>query len=186
MSKATHGLSPAVTLSKIDHTNFTRETWRAAHGMARRMVRARRPSTAATAWTWYLDAARKRFGASGWRIAQAAGRIVFDARTVTHARAGSLADLERQGMGRPTRRPCRGNLTATVPYRAATFERLRDCGLNMAWTHDPLASSSNHGLRLYRAQQRRKVARIMAEDRFALTVVGVLALREAEAARATI
>src|SRR3954470_24024368 len=115
----------------------------------------------------------------------AAGRIVFDARTVGYARAGSVADLERQGLVRRTRRPRPGNLTATVPYRCASFERLRDCGLNMAWTHDPLASSSNHGLRVYRAQQRRKVARIMAEDRFALTVVGVLALREAEADRAT-
>jgi hypothetical protein len=55
----------------------------------------------------------------------------------------------------------------------------------MAWSFDPLASSANKGLRAYRAQRRRQVARIMAEDRFALTVVGVLALREAEAARAT-
>src|SRR5690348_16332509 len=149
--------------------------------MARRMIRDRRTSTASSAWGWYLDAARKRFGASGWRIAQAAGRIVFDARTVGYARTGSVADLERQGLVRRTRRPRPGNLTATVPYRAVTFERLRDCGLSMAWTHDPLASSSNHGQRVYRAQQRRKVARIMAEDRFALTLVGVLALREAEA-----
>src|SRR4051812_10358180 len=184
MSKATHGLSPAVTLSKIDHTNFTRETWRAAHGMARRLARHRRTSPAATAWGWYLDAARKRFGASGWRIAQAAGRIVFDARTVGYARAGSVADLERQGLVRTTRRPRPGNLTATVPYRCASFERLREHGFSMAWTHDPLASSGNQGLRVYRAQQRRKVARIMAEDRFGLTVVGVLALREAEAATA--
>ena len=33
-------------------------------------------------------------------------------------------------------------------------------------------------------RRRREVARIMAEDRFALTVVGALALRAAEAARA--
>src|SRR3954449_8771065 len=98
MSKATHGLSPAVTLSKIDTTDWTRETWRAAYSMARRMIRDRRTTTAATAWTWYLDAARKRFGASGWRIAQAAGRLAFDARTVVHARAGSVADLARQGL----------------------------------------------------------------------------------------
>ena len=157
----------------------------AVYSMARRMVRDRRTTTAATALGWYLDAARKRFGASGWRIAQAAGRVVFDARTVMHARAGSVADLERQGLVRTTRRPRPGNLTATVPYRCASFERLREHGFSMAWTHDPLASSANKGLRVYRAQQRRKVARIMAEDRFALTVVGVLALREAEAARAT-
>src|SRR3954471_8718107 len=177
MSKATLDVRPAADLSKLDRTDWTRETWRAAYAMARRMVRNRQASTAATAWTWYLDAARKRFGASGWRVAQAAGRIVFDARTVGYARAGSVAELERQGLVRTTRRPRPGNLTAAVPYRAATFERLRDCGLNMAWTHDPLASSANKGLRVCRAQQRRKVARIMAEDRFALTVVGVLALR---------
>src|SRR5437764_9507256 len=112
--------------------------------MARSMIRDRRTTTAAAAWGWYLDAARKRFGASGWRIAQAAGWIVFDARTVVHARAGSVADLERQGLVRRTRRPRPGNLTATVAYRCASFERLRDCGLNMAWTHDPLASSSSH------------------------------------------
>src|SRR4051812_27640103 len=85
--------------------------------------------------------------------------------------AGSVADLERQGLVRTTRRPRPGNLTATVPYRCASFERLREHGFSMAWTHDPLASSANKGLRVYRAQQRRKVARIMAEDRFALTVV---------------
>src|SRR4051795_13639112 len=111
--------------------------------MARRMIRDRRTSTAATAWTWYLDHARKRFGASGWRIAQAAGRAVFDRRTVAYAASGSVADLERQGLVRRTRRPCPGNLTATVPYRCAAFERLRDCGINMAWSFDPLASGNN-------------------------------------------
>src|SRR5947209_3330354 len=128
MSKATLNVTPPADLSKLDRTDWTRETWRAAYAMARRMVRNRRASTAATAWGWYLDAARRRFGASGWRVAQAAGRVVFDARTVVHARAGSVADLERQGLVRRTRRPRPGNLTATAPYRAATFERLRDCG----------------------------------------------------------
>src|SRR3954471_4202841 len=184
MSKLPLDLTPTWAFSKMDVTNYSRELWRAAYSMPRRMVRDRRTSTAATAWGWYLDAARKRFGASGWRIAQAAGRVVFDARTVVHARAGSVADLERQGMVRITRRPRPGNLTATVPYRCASFERLRDHGFSMAWSFDPLASSANKGLRVCRAQRRREVARIMAEDRFALTVTGLLALREAEAARA--
>src|SRR3954447_17104798 len=154
--------------------------------MARRMVRDRRTSTAATAWTWYLDHARKRFGASGWRVAQAAGRIAFDRRTVMYARAGSVADLERQGMVRRPRRPRPGNLAATVAYRCASFERLRRHGFSMAWSFDPLASSANKGLRVYRAQRRREVARAMAQDRaamersrFALTVTGLLALRAA-------
>ena len=182
-------LPPSAATSKLDRTDWTRELWLEAYAMARRMIRDRRTSTAATAWGWYLDAARKRFGASGWRIAQLAGRVVFDARTVVHARAGSVADLERQGLVRRTRRPRRGNLTATVAYRCASFERLREHGFSMAWTFDQLASSANKGLRVYRAQRRREVARAMAQDRagmerarFALTVTGLLALRAAEAA----
>src|SRR3954452_25513657 len=150
MATATLVHPPAAPASKLDPTDWTRATWRAAYAMARRMVRDRRTSTAATAWCWYLDAARKRFGASGWRIAQLAGRVAFDARTVVHARAGSVADLERQGLVRRPRRPRPGNLTATVPYRCASFERLREHGLNMAWSFDPLASSASRGLRMYR------------------------------------
>src|SRR3954466_4354733 len=109
MSKLSLTLKSTASVSKLDRTNYSRELWRAAYGMARRMVRDRRTSTAATAWGWHLDAARKRFGASGWRTAQAAGRVVFDARTVVHARAGSVAELERQGL---VRRARPGNLTA--------------------------------------------------------------------------
>src|ERR1700759_2901615 len=163
MSKLPLDLSPTRAFSKIDGTTYSRELWRAAYAMARRMVRDRRTSTAASAWTWYLDHARRRFGASGWRIAQATGRAVFDRRTVISARAGSVADLERQGLVRRTRRPRPGNVTATVPYRCATFERLRDCGLNLAWGHDPLASGSNRGLRVHRARKLRAERRqIMA------------------------
>jgi hypothetical protein len=193
MSKATFNLARPVTVSKLDTTGWSRELWNAAHAMARRMIRDRAGHGIGAAWTWYLQHARRRFTTpTGWRIAQAAGHAVFDRRTVGYAASGSVADLERQGLVRRTRRPRPGNLTATVAYRCASFERLRDCGLNMAWTHDPLASSSNKGLRVYRAQRRREVARAMAQDRaamersrFGLTVVGVLALRTAEAARAT-
>src|SRR3954447_5977552 len=120
--------------------------------MARRMIRDRRASTPATAWGGYLAHPRRRFPPpSGWRIAQAAGRAVFDRRTVTFAASGSVVDLERQGLVRRTRRPRPGHLTATVPYRAATFERLRDCGLNLSWGHDPLMSANNRGLRAQKA-----------------------------------
>jgi len=58
------------------------------------------------------------------------------------------------------------------------------------FTEEPLRRKLS--LRVYRAQRRREVARAMAQDRaamersrFGLTVVGVLALRTAEAARAT-
>ena len=196
MSKATVTLRPTADLSKPDPADFTRETWRAAHAMARRMIRDRRTSTAATGWTWYLQHARKRFGASGWRIAQAAGRLAFDRRTVTCATAGSVAALERQGLIRATAKPRRGNLVGMVAYRCASLERVRPQGINLAWGFDPLASSANNGLRLYRAQRRREVARAMArdrlalaaapvEERFALTPAGIAALRAAEAARAT-
>jgi len=87
---------------------------------------------------------------------------------------------------------CPADIVGIRTYRCASFERLREHGFSMAWTFDQLASSANKGLRVYRAQRRREVARAMAQDRaamersrFALTVVGVLALREAEAARAT-
>src|SRR5689334_4018227 len=128
------------------------------------MIRDRRHTTVASAWNWYLGHARMRFGASGWRVAQAAGRVVFDQRTPTHGTAGSVADLEHQGLVRRTRRPRPGNLTATVAYRAVSFERLRGHGFSMAWSFDPLASSNNKGLRVARARQlRRERAAILAE-----------------------
>src|SRR3954447_11674838 len=155
MSKATLNLASPVTVSKLDPTDYARVQWRAAYRQARAMIRDRRATTAATAYVWYLGHARRRFGASGWRIAQAAGHAVFDRRTVGYAASGSVADLERQGLVRRTRRPRPGNLTATVPYRCATFERLRGHGFSLAWTFDPLASGSNRGLRVHRASKLR-------------------------------
>jgi hypothetical protein len=55
MSKLPLTLKPTASTSKLDRTNWTRATWRAAYSTARRMVRDRRTSTAATAWTWYLS-----------------------------------------------------------------------------------------------------------------------------------
>jgi hypothetical protein len=162
------------------------------------MIKDRRNGTAAAAWTWYLAHARRRFTTpTGWKIAQAAGRAVFDRRTVTFATSGSVEELARQGLVRRTRRPRHGNLTATVPYRAASFERLRDCGLNLAWGHDPLMSGANRGLRVQRAKrlraerravlaevraEERAVAWEMAQDRFMLTEKGLAALRAARMA----
>ncbi len=132
MSTANSYLASSASVSNPDPRDRTRELWNAAHAMARRMIRDRAGHGIGAAYVWYLGHARKRFGASGWRIAQAAGHAVFDRRTVGYAASGSVADLERQGLVRRTRRPRPGNLTATVPYRCATFERLRDCGLNLA------------------------------------------------------
>jgi hypothetical protein len=200
MASATHNLGALALVSKIDSTDWSRELWLEAFAMARRMIVAGNDHGLATRWTWYLQHARRRFTTpTGWRVAQAAGRAVFDRRTVTFAASGSIEELTRQGLVRRTRRPRRGNLTATVPYRCANFERLRDCGLNLAWGHDPLMSSNNRGLRIQRARrlkaerrqvlaevraEERQVAMIMAEDRFALTLTGLFALQNAESGKA--
>jgi hypothetical protein len=182
MATATLDLGATAPVSKIDATDWTRELWLEAFAMAGRMIRDRRTSTAATSWTWFLQHARRRFGASGWRIAQAAGRAVFDRRTVTFAASGTIAELQRQGLVRRTRRPRPGNLPATVPYRAVSFERLREHGFSLAWSFDPLASGSNRGLRVQRARRLREerqqiMARLEAEERlYILTDLGRAAL----------
>src|SRR3954454_9037046 len=195
MSKATLNLTSPATVSKVDPRDWTRELWRAVHRQARAQIHDGGRHGIGTRYVHCLNHMRRRFGASGWRIAQAAGHAVFDRRTVAYAASGSVADLERQGLVRRTRWPRPGNLTATVPYRCATFERLRDHGFSLAWTFDPLASGSNRGLRVHRAKrlraerrqvmaevraEERQVAMIMAEDRFALTLTGLFALRNAE------
>src|SRR5690348_14546354 len=82
-----------------------RAVWRLAYRQARAMIRDRATTTAATSWGWYLEHARKRFGASGWTVAQAAGRVVFDARTPVYARTGTEQELARQGLIRRGK-PC--------------------------------------------------------------------------------
>src|SRR3954471_13448284 len=198
MATATLDLGATAPVSKIDVTDWTRELWLAAFSMARRMIVVGKDHGLATRWTWYLGHARRHFTTpTGWRIAHAAGPGGCDRRTVPFAASGSVADLERQGLVRRTRRPRRGNLTATVPYRAASFERLRVCGLNLAWGHDPLMSGANRGLRVQKARrlrverrqvmaevraEERQVALLMAEDRFMLTEKGLAALRAARMA----
>src|SRR5690242_18555053 len=85
VSKLSHTLRPATDLSKLDSTDWTRATWRAAYGMARRMIRDRATHGTGAAWDWYLRAARRRFTTpAAWYVAQKAGRVVFDQRTPTH------------------------------------------------------------------------------------------------------
>src|SRR3982751_6360620 len=105
MATATLDLGATAPVSKIDATDWTHELWLEAYAMARRMIRDRAGHGIGAAYVWYLGHARNRFGASGWRIAQAAGHAVFDRRTVAYAASGSVADLERQGLVRRTRRP---------------------------------------------------------------------------------
>src|SRR3954462_11954995 len=106
MATATLDLGATAPVSKIDATDWTRELWLEAFAMARRMIVAGKDHGLATRWTWYLGHAPPRSTPpASWRLPQAAGRAVFDARTVTFAASGSIADLERQGLVRRTRRP---------------------------------------------------------------------------------
>jgi hypothetical protein len=199
--QATLTLKSTAPVSKPDARDWSRELWAEAFAMARRMIRDRRDHGAGAAWDWYLRHARRRFTTpAAWRIAQAAGRTVFDRRTPMHATTGSVDELLRQGLVRRTRRPRPGNLLGVVPYRCATVDRVRALGLTFAWSTDPLASSANAGLRASRAQRlrqeraaRRQVAAAMAQDRrdlergtsYAPTPAGIAALRAATAVRVT-
>jgi hypothetical protein len=181
MSKATLNLASPVTVSKLDTTDWSRELWRAAYRQSRAMIRDRRTTTTATAYVWALDHLRRRFGASGWPVAQAAASLVFERRIVSGAATGSVADLERQGLIRATAKPRRGNLIGVVPYRCVSLERVR--GLNFAWGGDDLACvNRNVALRRQRARQLREerrqvMAQLEAEERlYVLTDLGRAAL----------
>src|SRR3954449_12042319 len=187
MSKATLNLASPVTVSKLDPTDWSRELWRAAYRQSRAMIRDRRATTAATAYVWALDHLRRRFGASGWPTAQAAAALVFERRIVSGAATGTVADLERQGLVRRTRRPRRGNLVGVVPYRCVSLERTR--GLNFAWGGDELACVNRRlALRRQRARQLREeraaiLAQLEAEKRlYVVTEAGLAALVAAEMA----
>src|SRR4051794_22254260 len=181
MSKASLRLPPPSSTSKIDTTAWSCELWLAAYRQSRAMIRARRTSTAATAYVWALDHLRRRFGASGWPVAQAAAALAFERRIASGAATGSVADLERQGLARRPRRPRRGNLVGVVPYRCVSLERVR--GLNFAWGGDALACvNRNVALRRQRARQLREeraaiLAELEADDRlYVLTDLGRAAL----------
>ena len=181
MSTATLNLSATALVSKLDRTDFARELWREAFSMAHRMVKQRPGRSTGEALTWFFDHGFRRFGFNALPIVRAAGWAAFDAHHVSKAATGTPAELARQGMLK----------------RCVRLEPAPRGGWLWAWTHDPLeAVNLNRSYRVHLARQRREVARAMAQDRlalaaepveerFGLTVVGVLALREAEAARAT-
>src|SRR3954452_20747489 len=181
MSTATRNLGASAPVSKLDRTNYSRELWLAVYRQSRAMVRDRGTTTAAPAYVWALDHRRRRFGASGWNVAQAAAALVFERRIVSGASVGTVADLERQGLVRRTARPRRGNLVGVVPYRCVTLERTR--GLNFAWGGDELACVNRNvalrreRARLLREERRQVLARLEAEERlYALTDLGRQAL----------
>ena len=153
MAKAAHGLSPAVSLSKIDPADRTRATWRAAYSMARRMVRQRPGHSTGEALTWYFDHGFRRFGYAALPIVRAAGWAAFNQLHVTKAATGTREELARQG----------------VLTRCVRLEKAPRGGWSWAWTHDPLAAVNlNRSYRVHLARQRRAVALAMAADRVAL------------------
>src|SRR6478735_4616385 len=98
MQTATLVHTPAAPAPKLDPTDRTRETFRTAHGMARRMVRDRAGHGTGAALTWYLDHGFRRFGFNALPIVRAAGWAAFDAHHVSKAATGTAEELARQGM----------------------------------------------------------------------------------------
>ena len=192
MSKATLNVRPAADLSKLDrHRPDPRDLARRLRDGPAHDPRPPRPAPAPR-WTWYLDAARKRFGAwaggSRRRPAGSCSTPAPSARPRRQRRRAGAPGLAAPHPPRRVRQPDGHRPLSLRHVRARCATRLQH-----GVAADPLASvGATAGLRVYRAQRRREVARAMAQDRpamersrFGLTVVGVLALREAEAARAT-
>jgi hypothetical protein len=176
MSKLPLVLPPTAFVSKLDRCDWSREQWRLAYGMARRMIRHRDGRTLGEALTWYRDHAIRRFGAGAYRMIFDAGFLVLARRTACHALTGSIEELARQGLIRPARKPRPGNLCGVVAHRCVRFERIRAYGLNYAWGWDPLlAAHFRRSCRVELAQHRRKAA----AGWYALTSAGVAALQAA-------
>src|SRR3954449_9034791 len=186
--KASLRLPPSSCTSKLDDRDWTREVWYAAYRQSRAQIRDGGRHGLGARYVHCLDHLRRRFGPSGWSLAQHAARIAFDLRAVSKAATGTREELAREGM----------------LARAVRVEPAPRGGWSWAWTFDELGSPNTaRSLRRLRARRlrdqraedaarRRLVAAGMAadrlvmaagpvEDRFTLTVVGVLALREAEA-----
>ena len=89
MLQATLTLKSPAPVSKPDPADFARETWRAAHAIARRMVRQRPDRSTGDALTWYFDHGFRRFGFNALPIVRAAGWAVFDQLHVTKAATGT-------------------------------------------------------------------------------------------------
>src|SRR5690349_19289619 len=190
MSRLTLNLGAKALVSKPDHTDWTRETWRLAYSQSRAMIRDGSRYGYGARYVWALDHMRRRFGPAGWPVCQQAARVAFDLRAVSKAATGTREELAREGM-----------LT-----RAVRVEPAPRGGWSWAWTFDDLGSPNTaRSLRRLRAKRlreqraedaarRRLVAAAMAEDRRALergefyarTLTGLLALREAEAASVSV
>ena len=176
MSKLSLTLKSTASVSKVDATPWSRELWRAACFMARRMIRDRATYGTGASWDWYLRAARRRFTTP----ASLADRSARGPRRVRPAdpdqrHLGQRRRAAPPGSRAPHPPPAVGHLLGVVPYRCATVDRVRAVGLTFAWSADPLASSANQGLRAHRAMKlrqeratRREVAHGLAADRVAI------------------
>src|SRR5690349_22901666 len=155
MSTATSYLPSSAYLSKIDATDWTRELWLAAYRQSRAMVRDGGRFGLGARYVWCLGHLRRRFGASGWPIAQQAARVAFDLRVVSKAATGTREELARQGM----------------LARAIRVERApRGLGWLWAWTFDDLGSPNTarslrrHRAKRLREERRQTMARLEAEE----------------------
>ena len=168
MSKASLRLPPSSFTSKVDDRSWSRELWLAAYRQSRAQIRDGGRYGLGARYVWCLGHLRRRFGASGWKIAQAAARVAFDLRAVSKAATGTREELARQGM----------------TTRCVRLERPpRGLGWLWAWTFDELASPNTaRSLRRCRARKLREerrqiVARLEAEERlYILTDLGRAAL----------
>src|SRR3954447_6703249 len=166
--KASLRLPPSSCTSKLDDRNWTREVWYAAYRQSRAQIRDGGRFGLGARYVWCLGHLRRRFGASGWAIAQQAARVAFDLRAVSKAATGSREELAREGM-----------LTRAVRVEQAP----RGLAWLWAWTFDELASPNTaRSLRRLRArrlrEERRQVlAELEAEGRlYVLTDLGREAL----------
>src|SRR3954462_9024329 len=96
MATATLVHTPAAPASKLDRDGQARHLWRLAYRQSRSMSRNGSRYGYGARYVWALDHMRRRFGASGWPIAQQAARVAFDLRAVSKAATGTREELARE------------------------------------------------------------------------------------------
>ena len=96
--KASLCLPPSSAASKLDRTDWTRELWKLAYRQSRAQIRDGGRFGLGARYVHCLGHLRRRFGASGWPLAQQAARVAFDMRAVSKAATGTREELAREGM----------------------------------------------------------------------------------------
>src|SRR5689334_23926257 len=98
MSTAILDVPPSSFTSKVDDRSWTREVWLATYRQSRAQIRDGGRYGLSARYVWCLGHLRRRFGASGWPIAQQAARVAFDMRAISKAATGTREELAREGM----------------------------------------------------------------------------------------